>query len=51
LRICVKILRVLVGRKKMTVLCIGINKALLLLLLPLSLAALLAHAFLLPQFL
>jgi hypothetical protein len=35
---CVKILRVVVGRKKMTVLCIGNNKELsLLLLLPLLL--------------
>jgi hypothetical protein len=50
LRMCVKILRVVVGRKKMMVLCIGNTKELLLLRSSSS-AALLAHAFLLPQFL
>jgi len=51
LRMCVKISRgVVVGRKKMMVLCIGNTKELLLLRSSSS-AALLAHAFLLPQFL
>jgi hypothetical protein len=54
LRMCGKILRVVVvGRKKMTVLCIGNKKALFTSSTSSSSssAALLAHAFLLPQFL